>query len=243
MGYAAEGKVVCGVEGSCAGMGCSYRNHYQWMGEECQDGDAGLPLDCTPTPVPTPRPTHAPTAVPTSKPTLTPTVSKVPTSAPTSAPTARWWRVPAFDCAAHPNPLQVVRRTDDAGVKRFFVVELMETGAYADVYEISPWVNKNYAVSATAMYRDPATGAHQVFVSRSNKLCAVSPSDTDCYATKLRGTNPNVGAFIGDTYYYAHGSFDERYERERQAATLEGPIDEGKVSWRVSVLAHRLFGG
>ena len=52
MGYAAEGKVVCGVEESCAGMGCSYRNHYQWMGEECQDGDAGLPLDCTPTPVP-----------------------------------------------------------------------------------------------------------------------------------------------------------------------------------------------
>ena len=60
MGYAAEGKVVCGVEESCAGMGCSYRNHYQWMGEECQDGDAGLPLDCTPTPVPTPMPTPQP---------------------------------------------------------------------------------------------------------------------------------------------------------------------------------------
>ena len=60
MGYAAEGKVVCGVAESCAGMGCSYRNHYQWMGEECQDGDAGLPLDCTPTPVPTPMPTPQP---------------------------------------------------------------------------------------------------------------------------------------------------------------------------------------
>ena len=30
------------------------------MGEECQDGDAGLPLDCTPTPVPTPMPTPQP---------------------------------------------------------------------------------------------------------------------------------------------------------------------------------------
>ena len=60
MGYAAEGKVVCGVAESCAGMGCSYRNHYQWMGEERQDGDAGLPLDCTPTPVPTPMPTPQP---------------------------------------------------------------------------------------------------------------------------------------------------------------------------------------
>ena len=54
MGYAAEGKVVCGVEESCAGMGCSYRNHYQWMGEECKDGDAGLPLNCKATPMPTP---------------------------------------------------------------------------------------------------------------------------------------------------------------------------------------------
>ena len=222
MGYAAEGKVVCGVEESCAGMGCSYRNHYQWMGEECQDGDAGLPLDCTPTPVPTPRPTHAPTAVPTSVPTLAPTFSKVPTSAPTSAPTARWWRVPAFDCAAHPNPLQVVGRTDDVtGVKSYHVVELMETGAYADVYEIHPWVNQNYAVSATAMYRDPATGAHQVFVSRSNKFCAVSPDDTDCYGTKLRGSNPNVGAFIGDTYYYAHGSLDANYDRQYVSARAE----------------------
>ena len=68
MGYAAEGKVVCGVAESCAGMGCSYRNHYQWMGEERQDGDAGLPLDCAP--VPTPRPTHAPTAVPTPSPIM-----------------------------------------------------------------------------------------------------------------------------------------------------------------------------
>ena len=60
MGYAAEGKVVCGVEGSCAGMGCSYRNHYQWMGEECQDGNAGLPLNCKATPMPTPTPTSQP---------------------------------------------------------------------------------------------------------------------------------------------------------------------------------------
>ena len=56
-------------------------------------------------------------------------------------------------------------------------MELTPSGAYADVYEISPWVNRNYGVSGTAMYRDPATGAHQVFVSRSNKLCAVSSDD------------------------------------------------------------------
>ena len=62
-------------------------------------------------------------------------------------------------------------------MRSYHLLELTPSGAYADVYEISPWVNRNYGVSGTAMYRDPATGAHQVFVSRSNKLCAVSSDD------------------------------------------------------------------
>ena len=43
---AAEGKVLCGVDKPCSGSGCSYDFHYQWTGEECQAGDAGLPAAC-----------------------------------------------------------------------------------------------------------------------------------------------------------------------------------------------------
>ena len=43
---AAEGKVLCGVEQPCKNKGCSYNNHYQWTGEECRAGDAGLPAEC-----------------------------------------------------------------------------------------------------------------------------------------------------------------------------------------------------
>ena len=43
---AAEGKVLCGVEQTCKNRGCSYNNHYQWTGQECQAGDAGLPAAC-----------------------------------------------------------------------------------------------------------------------------------------------------------------------------------------------------
>ena len=53
---AAEGKVLCGVDQPCKGKGCIYNSHYQWTGEECQAGDAGLPVACAPEP-PTPAPT------------------------------------------------------------------------------------------------------------------------------------------------------------------------------------------
>ena len=43
---AAEGKVLCGVDKPCSRSGCSYDFHYQWTGEECQAGDAGLPAAC-----------------------------------------------------------------------------------------------------------------------------------------------------------------------------------------------------
>ena len=43
---AAEGKVLCGVEQPCMNKGCHYNGHYQWTGEECQAGDAGLPAAC-----------------------------------------------------------------------------------------------------------------------------------------------------------------------------------------------------
>ena len=43
---AAEGKVLCGVDKPCSRSGCMYDLHYQWTGEECQAGDAGLPAEC-----------------------------------------------------------------------------------------------------------------------------------------------------------------------------------------------------
>ena len=43
---AAEGKVLCGVDQPCQNRGCHYNYHYQWTGEECQAGDAGLPAAC-----------------------------------------------------------------------------------------------------------------------------------------------------------------------------------------------------
>ena len=43
---AAEGKVLCGVEQPCQNKGCHYNGHYQWTGQECQAGDAGLPVAC-----------------------------------------------------------------------------------------------------------------------------------------------------------------------------------------------------
>ena len=43
---AAEGKVLWGVDKPCSRSGCSYDLHYQWTGEECQAGDAGLPAAC-----------------------------------------------------------------------------------------------------------------------------------------------------------------------------------------------------
>ena len=43
---AAEGKVLCGVDTPCSRSGCSYDLHYQWTGEGCQAGDAGLPVEC-----------------------------------------------------------------------------------------------------------------------------------------------------------------------------------------------------
>jgi len=91
---AAEGKVLCGVEQPCMNKGCYYNYHYQWTGEECQAGDAGLPAACVstvqptakPTARPTPRPTIKPTAAPTARPTPRPTIK--PTAAPTAKPTA-----------------------------------------------------------------------------------------------------------------------------------------------------------
>ena len=41
-----QGKVLCGVEQPCKNKGCSYNNHYQWTGQECQAGDEGLPAAC-----------------------------------------------------------------------------------------------------------------------------------------------------------------------------------------------------
>ena len=41
-----QGKVLCGVEQPCKNQGCSYNSHYQWTGEECRAGDAGLPAAC-----------------------------------------------------------------------------------------------------------------------------------------------------------------------------------------------------
>ena len=41
-----QGKVLCGVEQPCINRGCSYNRHYQWTGQECQAGDAGLPAAC-----------------------------------------------------------------------------------------------------------------------------------------------------------------------------------------------------
>ena len=43
---AAEGKVLCGVDKPCSRGGCLYDLHYQWTGDECQAGDAGLPAAC-----------------------------------------------------------------------------------------------------------------------------------------------------------------------------------------------------
>jgi hypothetical protein len=43
---AAEGKVLCGVDKPCSRGGCMYDLHYQWTGEACQAGDAGLPAAC-----------------------------------------------------------------------------------------------------------------------------------------------------------------------------------------------------
>ena len=43
---AKENKVLCGVEQPCKNRGCSYNNHYQWTGQECQAGDEGLPAAC-----------------------------------------------------------------------------------------------------------------------------------------------------------------------------------------------------
>ena len=41
-----QGKVLCGVDEPCKGKGCLYDREYQWTGEECQAGDAGLPAAC-----------------------------------------------------------------------------------------------------------------------------------------------------------------------------------------------------
>jgi len=43
---AAQGKVLCGVDEPCSRSGCFYDRHYQWTGEECQAGDAGVPAEC-----------------------------------------------------------------------------------------------------------------------------------------------------------------------------------------------------
>ena len=104
----AEGKVLCGVEEPCKGSGCRYDFNYQWTGEECQDGDAGLPSHCwpDPTPAPSPDPTHRPTPLPSRRPTPVPSLDPTarPTPLPSSRPTPDPSPAPTPDPTPEPSP-------------------------------------------------------------------------------------------------------------------------------------------
>ena len=108
---AAEAKVLCGVEEPCKGSGCRYDFNYQWTGEECQDGDAGLPEHCwpDPSPAPTSGPSARPTPLPSPRPTPEP--SPDPTHRPTPLPTRRPTPVPSLDPTARPTPVPSPRPT------------------------------------------------------------------------------------------------------------------------------------
>jgi len=152
--------------------------------------------------------------------------TSAPSAVPTPSPTRRWWKVEPFDCGAHPNPLQLVKKP---GVGLFLQERASGDGVFRDVYQASGFTAAN-AVGAAALYRDDETGEHYAFAIRNRKLCAFDDSDVDCHDTKIKSNNQaNVGAIIGSTYYYTRGDF--RDDKNADAVHAVWDIDKFQPSF------------
>jgi len=105
--------------------------------------------------------------------------------------------VSAFDCAAYSGPLQAVRKKLNATAYEAFytVLELdIATGVSSDLYTLDAG-----AVVATAML-DAGDDGYFAFAAMDGFLCRFDAASSVCFSEAI---SANVGAIIGNTYYYA----------------------------------------
>merc|ERR1719248_122616 len=104
-----------------------------------------------------------------------------------------------FDCDHHGNPVQVLREDDD---EPYRVVELdASSGEYNLLYEMD-YLSSDVHVNAVAMHSD-GEGGYTALASIGGKVCLFDESGTECLAEALEVAKPNLGAVLGDVFYYA----------------------------------------
>ncbi|KAH8047459.1 DNA binding protein [Aureococcus anophagefferens] len=144
----------------------------------------------------------------------------VPSAAPTRGPS--FSPIEPFDCAAHSNPLQVLQVDDDSDM--YSVAELdVATGEYEVLWDID-WFDGH--VNAVGMYlgdQDADFPEYYAWGSFGGYLCGFDLTRKECFDTPLAEEKPNVGAVLGDDYYY---SKDVGRGEERGFYWVEGILDD-----------------
>merc|ERR1719171_3452347 len=104
-----------------------------------------------------------------------------------------------FDCDHHGNPVQVLKDKND---EHYRVVELdAASGEYNLLYEMD-YLAEGTHVNAVAMHSD-GNGGYTALASIGGKVCLFDEIGTECLAEALEVSKPNLGAVLGDVFYYA----------------------------------------
>ena len=127
-----------------------------------------------------------------------------PTLSPTGIPT---FVIANWNCDANGNPIQIYKAD---GESIFQVAELdLDTGVYDRLYDLDfiP-----YNLNAAAMHESADGVTVTPWLTQGERpnganarLCKFDNSNYLCLSELLMLTIPNVGAFIGNTYYYGYG--------------------------------------
>ncbi|KAH8074334.1 DNA binding protein [Aureococcus anophagefferens] len=140
---------------------------------------------------------------------------------PSAAPRPSFSPIEPFDCAAHSNPVQVLQVDDDSDM--YSVAELdVATGEYEVLWDID-WFDGH--VNAVGMYlgdQDADFPVYYAWGSFGGYLCGFDLTRKECFDTPLAEEKPNVGAVLGDDYYYSGVGRGE----ERGFYWVEGILDD-----------------
>ncbi|KAH8081087.1 DNA binding protein [Aureococcus anophagefferens] len=111
--------------------------------------------------------------------------------------------VAPFDCETHYEPIQVLKYEGAAtySVREFSLAD----GAYDLLYDIDYFDGH---VNAVALYDGGASG-YYALGSFGGYLCRFDNASAICSATPLALASPNVGAIVGNDFYYAKNLGDD----------------------------------
>merc|ERR1711965_534737 len=144
-----------------------------------------------------------------------------PSSAPTLAPS--FSPIEPFNCQDHSNPIQVLKFDDDSDT--YSVAELtIETGEYSLLWDID-WFDGH--VNAVGLYLGNADDPdYYAWGSFGGYLCGFDSVRKECFSTPLEEEKPNIGAILGENYYYAK---DIGRDGEKPFYWVEGILSDSPV--------------